>query len=537
MGARSLPAAPCDFRHGRCVGMRAADAGSELLKGTEGLLDRSEKSLDQEEQVVYGRLRSGRTRAAVHGVFWSALSGFAPAAVAAGVFTVTSRFLTPAEFGLVALAASVALLASAVAPAGFGQALIQRDDLGRRHLDSVFWLCVLVALAIYIVLVLAAPLLAHFMGEPGLAMLLPVIGLRVLFDLAVVVPNALLSRAMAFSKMTVRTLIASLVSAAVCLVLLVLGYGLWALALSQLASSVAICIGTLLSVNWRPGLRFELRALRELAHYGMFASGHRILGMIRLDQILVGVFLGTTALGIFSFARRIFQLLNDFIAGALNAVSYSLLASLQSEHEKLKEAFLFATFASAALSFPVFVGLAIVAGDLIPVLFGAHWVDAIPALRSFCVIGLLSCIGILQASLINSQGNANWWFYYMAAKQATTVLVIVVFYRFGVSLLVFALAVHTFLMWPIAVWMVLKILKIGPWTYLRPFLSPAFASLAMLVGVLALRQYMIEDSASLRLISEVLFGAMVYCIVLGALDSRRIFRIRDVVLKRGAVSV
>ncbi|MCT7373972.1 lipopolysaccharide biosynthesis protein [Chelativorans salis] len=500
------------------------------------MLDRSEKSLEQEEQIVYGRLRSGRTRAAVHGVFWSALSGFAPAAVAAGVFTVTSRFLTPAEFGLVALAASIAMLASAVAPAGFGQALIQREDLGRRHLDSVFWLCVLVALAIYAGLVLAAPALAGFLGEDGLALLLPVIGLRVIFDLSCVVPNALLSRAMAFSKMAMRTTIASLVSAAVCLCLLALGYGLWALALSQLASSVAICVGTLLSVDWRPGLRFDRRALSELAHYGMFASGHRILRMISLDQILIGSLLGTTALGIYSFARRIFKILNDLIAGALNAVSYTLLSSLQSEHEKLKEAFLFATFASSALSFPVFVGLAIVAGDLIPVLFGAHWIEAIPALRSFCVIGLLSCIGILQASLINSQGNANWWFYYMAAKQAVTVLVILVFYRFGVSTLVFAIAVQIFLMWPAAVWMVLRILKIGPWTYLRPFLAPAIASLAMLVGVLALRQYMAEDSAYLRLAGEVSCGAVIYCAVLAILDSRRIFQMRDLVLKRGAVS-
>ncbi|WP_163272928.1 lipopolysaccharide biosynthesis protein [Chelativorans alearense] len=509
--------------------------GSEPLKEL-SLLDRSEKSLEQEEEIVYGRLRSGRARAALHGVFWSALSGFAPAAVAAGVFTVTSRFLTPGEFGLVALATSIAMLASAVAPAGFGQALVQREDLGRRHLDSVFWLCVLVALAIYAVLVLAAPALAGFMGEAGLKALLPVIGLRVVFDLAVVVPNALLSRAMAFSKMAMRTMIASLISGAVCLGLLALGYGLWALALSQVASSAAICVGTLLSVNWRPGLRFEWRALRELAHYGMFASGHRILRMMRLDQILIGMLLGTTALGIFSFARRIFQLLNDFVAGALNAVSYSLLASLQSEHEKLKEAYLFATFASAALSFPVFVGLAVVANDLIAVLFGAHWIEAVPAVRSFCVIGLLSCIGVLQASLINSQGNPNWWFYYMAAKQAVTALVIVAFYRFGVSALVFALAVQNFLMWPAAVWMVLKILKIGPWTYLRPFLSPALACLAMLVGVLALRQYMNEDTAYLRLAGEVLSGAVIYCAVLAALDSRRIFQMRDVVLKRRAVS-
>ena len=159
-----------------------------------------------------------------------------------------------------------------------------------------------------------------------------------------------------------------------------------------------------------------------------------------------------------------------------------------------------------------------------------------PAVRGFCVIGLLSCIGVLQASLINSQGNANWWFYYMAAKQAVTALVIVAFYRFGVSVLVFAIAVQTVLMWPAAVWMVLRILKIGPWKYLRSFLAPALACLAMFVGVLAVQRYMAEDPAFLRLLGEVSCGVVVYCAALAVLDSRRIFLVRDLVLKRGAVS-
>ncbi|MHB2264601.1 lipopolysaccharide biosynthesis protein [Aliihoeflea sp. PC F10.4] len=481
-------------------------------------------------------MSSGRTRAAVHGIFWSALSGFGPAAVAAGVFVISSRILTPAEFGIVALATSIAMFSSAIAPAGFGHALIQRKDIGRRHLDSVFWLCLAVALVIYGVLVLAAPSLSRWLGEGMLALLLPVIGLRVLFDLATVVPHALLSRAMAFNKMAMRTLIASLVSAGVCLILLAMGYGLWALALSQLASSVAICVGTLLSVEWRPGLRFSGSALRELARYGIFASGHRIINLINLDRILIGSLLGAAALGIFSFAWRIFQILNDLIAGALNAVSYTLLASLQSEEEKLKEAFLFATFASSALSFPVFVGLGAIAGDLVPVVFGDQWLEAVPAIRAFCVIGMLSCIGILQASLINSQGHANWWFYYLVTKQTVTALIILTFYSYGVSVLVFAMAVQTFVMWPAAVWMVLRILKIGAWAYLKPFLAPTLSCLVMLVGVLFVKMEMAFEPAWLRLGAQVGTGALLYCATLALLDRRRIFQIRDLVLKRGAVS-
>lgn len=489
-----------------------------------------------EDKAVYAHLSSGRRRAAVHGIFWAALSGFGPAAVAASVFVVSSRYLTPAEFGVVALAASIAMFSSAVAPAGFGHALIQRKDVGKRHLDSVFWLCMGVAAAIYSALLFASPLLAQWLGEDALSLLVPVIGLRVLFDLGAVVPHSLLSRTMSFSKMATRSLVASFVSAAVCIALLVMGYGLWALALSQLASSIAMCAGTYFSVTWRPGMRFSGTALRELARYGIFASGHRIINLINLDRLLIGVLLGTASLGIYSFAWRIFQIFNDLIAGALTAVSYPLLASLQSEHEKLKEAYVFATFASSALSFPIFVGFGAIAGDLVPVVFGDQWIAAVPAIRAFCIIGILSCIGILQSSLINSQGHAGWWFYYMVAKQAVTALVILAFHRQGVSVLVFAIAVQTILMWPVTVWMVLKILKIGLWTYFKPFVVPAIGSLVMLTAVSLEQMELATDSAHLRLVVQVATGAVLYCATVALFERRMLLKVCDLVLKRGAVS-
>ena len=49
-------------------------------------------------------------------------------------------------------------------------------------------------------------------------------------DLAAVVPTALLTRSMSFSKMAWRATVASLVAAAVCVALLFMGYGIWALA-------------------------------------------------------------------------------------------------------------------------------------------------------------------------------------------------------------------------------------------------------------------------------------------------------------------
>ncbi|WP_028034185.1 lipopolysaccharide biosynthesis protein [Chelativorans sp. J32] len=490
----------------------------------------------QQEDGAFSHMRSGRAQAAVRGALWAGLNSFAPAVVAAGVFTVTSRYLTPAEYGLVMLAASISFFASAIAPAGFGEALIQRRDVTKKHVDAVFWLCVGSALLIYGGLLLLTPLLAKFLGQAGLLTLLPAVGLRVVFDQAAIVPSSLLARSMSFDKIALRTTIASLVAAAVCVPLLLMGYGAWALALSFVAGSIATFSAAFLSVAWKPGLNFSLNSLREVARYGVFASGNRTIQLLNSDQLLIGWLLGTAPLGIFSFSRRIYQLLNDLIAGALRTVSFTMLSSLQTEHEKLKEAFLFATFASSAFSFPIFVGLAAVAGDLVPLVFGSHWAEAVPSLQAFCALGLISCIGVLQSSLITSQGRVGWWMSYQAAQQILSAVVILALYRFGITVVVVAMAVKTLITWPISVALTLRILRLDVLSYARQFLAPVVASVVMFASVLAVRSAMPEAHPVVTLTLEVLTGALIYGAVLAVLVGRQLLRMRDLILKRGAVA-
>ncbi len=487
-----------------------------------------------EDEGQYAHLRSGRGRAAVLGTLWAAINSFVPAFVGAGVFAVASRYVTPADFGLVAFSASVAAIAGAFVPLGFGEALIQRQSIDRRHLDTVFWLCAATSLGIYAILVAAAWPISRAMGEAGLVALVPVVGAKIIFDLLAAVPNALLARAMSFNLIALRTTISALVAAAVCLFLLALGYGIWALALSQLASSIAACVGSMLSVSWRPRLGFDRSALADLRRYGLFASGNRVVQLLNVDQILIGSLLGMASLGLYAFARRIFQIVNDLIGGALTSVSYSLLASLQNDLPKLREAFLVATFASSALSFPVFIGLAAVAPDAVPAVFGAHWVEAVPALQGFCLIGLMTCVGILQSSLINSQGRADWWMYYQAVQLVLSGLVILAFYRYGIVWVVFAIAIKTWLTWPVTVVITMRLLDMRPRSYLGPFIAPIAASLAMLIAVLLIQESLAEFYAVARLAAEIGGGALVYAAALLGLARRRLLEIQTMVFNRGS---
>jgi O-antigen/teichoic acid export membrane protein len=477
-------------------------------------------------------LAGSRSRAAVVGVLWSVFSSLTPGLVSAGVFLATSRALGPDDFGIVALASTIIALLGALAPTGFGQALIQRGSITAAQLDAVFWLGAGLAALLYaLVCVLARPL-AQAMGQPLLAVLMPVLGIKIVLDLISIVPNALLVRTMSFHKLALRTVVASLAGAVVCLAVLFAGYGLWALALAQLVSSAAATLACLVSAKWLPRVSFRRSALQELSRFGGFATGANFINSINIDQLLIGSLLGPYALGLFGFSRRIFQLLSDVMAGPLNAVSFSLLSSMQDEAELRRKAFLTATFLSALVSFPVFTGVALIAPDLVPFLFGAHWREAVPVVQAFCAIGLLACIGVLQGSLINSNGDADLWLYYLVGRQLATGICIVLLFRFGVAELSIGLAIQTYLMWLPSVHMVARILNMPMLCYLWDFRVPVLATLAMAVSIqFTSAAWPLTDPAA-RIIAAVAVGALVYGSVAWLLAHRQLHAIWDMISKR-----
>jgi teichuronic acid exporter len=484
------------------------------------------------DPVIFSHLTHGRSQAAAKGVMWSAATAAIPSLLNGAVFLVTSRFLAPSDFGLIALALSVVSFFTSLAPAAFGDALVQRKDLKQSHLDSVFWLCAIACALLYGIIAFGSAGIARALGHTEIAQLLPVLGLKLVFDVMSAVPVALIGRAMAFHLFTIRTGISTLISSAICLVLIWQGYGIWAIAIAQLASSFASCVASFWSAKWRPGFKFNLSSLSELTQFAMFASGTRFMNMMSLDQLLLGSLAGTSTLGIFNFSRRLFQIIVDFLSGALNSVTAVMFASLDQEADKLRQAFLLATFSSALVSFPAFMGLAIIADDLIPLLFGKQWISAVWPVRGFCVIGLMTCIGLVQSSLINAKGKTHWWFIYQVGRNILTISSIFVLWRFGVNVIIISMALQVIVLWPITIWMVSRLIQISVVNYLEQFVGPTLAFLAMLLSIFGLDLAFNGLSVPWNIAMQVIIGGIVYLIMVYWLSGHQIKQILQAIFKK-----
>ncbi|NNF92001.1 MAG: lipopolysaccharide biosynthesis protein, partial [Boseongicola sp.] len=443
-----------------------------------------------------------------------------------GVFLVTSRVLSPAEFGAVALAAATVSLAGTLVPVAFGEALIQRADLSRRHTDSVFWLTLLLAGAAMLLLWWMAPLIARWTGEPLMTAILPVLSLRLIFDAGMTVPAALLQRRMQFRHIALRTALANGLGAVLCIWMIVQGYALWALVISQVVTSLAACLVTLAVARWRPGVAVSRAALGELRVFGLYAMGGRIVTEARLDQLLMGVLLGPATLGLYYFARRLFRMLCDLTSGVFAPVTNVLIASLQTQTEARRDYYLAACFASASLAFPVFAGLIAIAPTAIPILFGPQWTEAIFAVQCLSIVGMMAGLGIMQSGLIRYLGHPGWWFWYQAAMQVSTLPLILIFYPLGLNAIMAAFVLRTLCLWPVSVVKAQGLIGITMPTYLRSLAAPGTAALVMALAVSVVPRAVPGFSGAEMVLTQVAVGAMVYGLVMVALSRAQIRDLR-----------
>ncbi len=455
---------------------------------------------------------SGHASRVYKGVFWSAVNALYVNAAGFAVFVILSHLLAPEDFGLSAVSgAAVAFFAMAL-PTGFGEALVQRKILTDAHKDSAFWLSLGFGGLCTGAAVLCAHLVATIYGKPALDIVMPALASRILFDALGIVPNSIIARTMNFRLLVMRTAVTTLAAGVLGVALALEGQGVWALIVSQVATAALSTGVVFLASGYRPRSLGSFEALRDLSRYGLFATGTRGVQFLsgQADQLLVGLFLGTEAVGLYAFAKRVFTIAIDLTSGVLTAVAHPAFSNAQGDTVLVRRGFIRATSFVSLVAFPLFTGLAATAPTLVPAIFGAKWQGAAIPLSLLCVLGIITCIGTIQAALITSFGKASWWFGYQLLAGVSNLAVYVVAAPYGLRTMIGAFIIKTYLLWPVPVAMAVRLLGIGLTEYMRPLLPPLAASSALYAVVVYVDSACGAAAPLMRLSAEIPAGALAY---------------------------
>jgi O-antigen/teichoic acid export membrane protein len=348
-----------------------------------------------------------------------------------GSVMILGRLLEPRDFGLVGMVTAIIGVLNLFRDFGLSTATVQRNTVTDGQISTLFWINMLVGAILGIASAAIAPLVATFYHEPRLVWVTLVLASGFIFNAAGVQHGAILQRQMRFTSLAVIEIISLVASTAVGIGMALRGFGYWALVGMTIVGPIVSSAGVWLVTAWIPARPTKETEIWSLMRFGgtITLNGLVVYVAYNLEKVLLGRYWGAATVGIYGRAYQLISIPTENLNSAAGGVAFAALSRLQDDPIRLKNYFLKAYSLLLALTVPISVICGFFAKDLIFVLLGQKWAEAVPIFRL-----------LAPTMLIFGMINPLWWLHYSIGlvKRSLTVAsvisaLVVIGYLIGLS--------------------------------------------------------------------------------------------------------
>ena len=450
----------------------------------------------------------------LRGLMWVGASQVGSQLMRALVAIFIARLLTPAEYGLAALALVFASLVMVFNDLGLGAALVQRKNLSDVDRSTAFWTSATAGIVFTVAGVALAGPIADLYGQPSAAPLLVALSFTFVISALGAPQQWLMLREMDFRRVEVSTMVAGLIGGVAAVVAAARGAGAWAIIIQQL---VAVSVMTALFIvrsPWRPSFAFSRASLKDLGGFGAYLLGQRLLwyGQVNGDTLLIGRFLGPSALGVYAVAYNTMLVPASKIGGPVQRVFSPAFSRIQDEPERIAATWARVGRLLAAVSMPALLGLVVVAPDFVPLVLGDQWHAAVPVVQVLAWVGMMQAVQAVNMDILMARDRPKTMFRFALVLTTSHLIAFGIGLQWGVVGVAVAYAISTTLVEPGQTWLAARALGVSPMVFVRA-VAPVFqAAVAMCFVVAVVRLGLVDAGvhAAARLIICIATGAVVY---------------------------
>jgi PST family polysaccharide transporter len=349
----------------------------------------------------------------VAGLKWNLLDKLVSQGAGFVINIILARLLLPEDFGLLGMVTVIIGFATVFKNFGLGSALIQKKNLTSEDLTSVFWFNMLVGIALTFIIYFSAPLIAAYYELPAVEPIAKLLSVTYFIGSLNIVQLSLLRKRMDFRKIFIVNASATLVSGITAIVLALNGWGVWSLVWKMIIFSIATNLVLWLGSKWRPGLNWSKDSLKEIMGFSLPLLGTQSLNywVRNADNLLIGKYLGGSALGFYNQSYRIMLIPVRQITGVVSSVLFPSLAQIQDDKERIKAIYLKVTRLLSFITFPLMFGLCALAEPFVQIVLGENWMPMVPVLRYLSIVGAFQSIGTLNGNVFQATGRTAYQFW------------------------------------------------------------------------------------------------------------------------------
>jgi lipopolysaccharide exporter len=313
---------------------------------------------------------------------------------------ILARLLTPADYGIVAIATIIVGGIEVFSRAGQGTAIVRHLNPTREHYDSAWTIQLLIGIGIGVVIWLTIPLTTWYFGEPRAAPVIAVLALRTMMLGSINIGVNNFSRDLQFHKRYWFDVIPSAFSFFVTLGAGIALRNYWALVLGIISQHACSLVLSYTMSSYRPRVSFaKVGDIWSFSTWALFTNIGQFLNN-QIDKIAVGGFAGAYSMGRYHVARDVATSPTQEIADPLMAVLLPVMATVQTDQKRRKDVYLSVLYWAAITCTSAAAGVALVAEDMVDVVLGPQWHSVVPLMPWFSLAwGILGICSSVYAAL------------------------------------------------------------------------------------------------------------------------------------------
>jgi O-antigen/teichoic acid export membrane protein len=466
------------------------------------------------EQTVKQRVASG--------LAWESSTKLAVQILSWAVTVFVARVLSPSDYGLVAISGIFTLFLQLFADFGIGSGLVTRKAVSARETSIVFWFNLYVCIGLYALLYACAPLIAAAYGLPPLTDIVRVAGLGLLITAFRTVPMSLALRTLDYRARAIAEMAGNAVQSLATLALAYGGAGAWSLVvgflLGQLVTT-AFFLSHLRGIG-PPVLSFG--PVRDILAFGtrltLSRAANHLVAMA--DMIIVSARLGERASGLYLMALTFANAPLDKLGSIVNRVTFPAVARVQDSPAAVRNLFLSAHFWLLLVAAPMLTGAALVADDVVAVLFPPTWSETGTILSQLCAANVFRLSGMVMPAFLEGLRHARLLLQFTTFNGIVMIPAFLVGSKWGVTGVAWAWALTAPVIWCVLVTITLARLGVRWREFAGSILTVVAAVALMCVCVLGAARGITGHSVLVHLLAQVAAGAVAYALAIVVLVPR-----------------
>jgi len=326
-----------------------------------------------------------------------------------GSTMILARLLTPNDFGIVAMVAVFIGFAKIYSSFGLSIATIQQKNITYEQLSACFWINFALGIVFMVLVMALAPVAVWFYKVPELKLVMIVLALNFFVKGLTIQHNALIMRQMRFKALSLVRIISTGMGVMSAVGFAYMGFSYWALVYSVLVTSVSKVIGLWIVTLWVPG---PFKWSEEVKSMIKFGTNYAVFTTCEyfsknLDNALIGRFFGSDSLGFYSRAYHLLSLINRNICAPLDTIAIAALSHLQHNPVRYKKYCSNYLSILAFITMPIAVLMFICADNVVVVVMGPQWVDAIIIFQVFAVLSLIQSVVTIRNTVLVTTGAST----------------------------------------------------------------------------------------------------------------------------------